>query len=65
MWQLGGDFIPGTSNDFGGSSHSEFGQLLFLTYPVVGGPNTRTNDFRNVLSSNPCTSGQNDQGNEH
>ena len=65
LWQLGGDFIPGTVNDFGGSSTAEFGQLLFLTYPVVGGPNTRTNDFRNVLSSNPCTSGQNDQGSQN
>jgi hypothetical protein len=56
FWQEGGDFIPGTTNDFGGSSTTAFGPLLFLTYPTAAGPNTRTNDFRNVLSSNPCTS---------
>ena len=53
-WQLGGDHIPGTSNDFGGSSTSEFGSLLQSFYPGVGGPIFRYNNFRQVLSSNPC-----------
>jgi hypothetical protein len=54
-WQLGGDHIPGTSNDFGGSSTSEFGSLLTSVYPGVGGtPISRINNFRQVLSSNPC-----------
>jgi hypothetical protein len=55
LWQLGGDFIPGTTNDFGGSSAAEFGPLLSLAYP--GANNTasfRFNNFRNVLPFNPC-----------
>ena len=56
FWQLGGANIPGTTNTFGGGSAAEFGPLLFLDYP---GPNLipihRTNDFRQVLASNPCT----------
>jgi len=54
-WQLGGANIPGTTNTFGGNSTAAFGPLLFLDYPVAGFvPSHRTNDFRNVLSSNPC-----------
>ena len=54
-WQLGGANIPGTTNTFGGNSTAAFGPLLFLDYPVAGfTPSHRTNDFRNVLSSNPC-----------
>jgi hypothetical protein len=55
VWQLGGAFIKGTTNSFGGSSAAEFGPLLFSFYP---NPNPairlRTNNFRNILSSNPC-----------
>ena len=55
FWQLGGGHIPGTTNTFGGSSAAEFGPLLFLDYPGPGfTPIHRTNDFRQVLSSNPC-----------
>jgi hypothetical protein len=55
FWQLGGANIPGTKNTFGGSSTTEFGDLLFLYYPGPGfTPIHRTNDFRNVLTSNPC-----------
>jgi hypothetical protein len=54
VWQEGGTFIPGTTNTFGGSSTTEYGPLSFITYPTNVGPNTRTNDFRNVLTSNPC-----------
>jgi hypothetical protein len=54
-WQLGGDHIPGTTNDFGGNSTKAFGPLLVLDYPAAGGlVTTRYNNFRNVLSSNPC-----------
>ena len=56
VWQLGGGNIPGTTNTFGGSSTTGFGPLLFFTYPGPAGPITRTNNFRNVLSSNPCPS---------
>jgi hypothetical protein len=55
FWQLGGAHIPGTTNTFGGSSRAEFGPLLFLDYPGPGfTPIHRTNDFRRVLSGNPC-----------
>ena len=54
VWQLGGGNIPGTTNTFGGSSTTGFGPLLFFTYPGPAGPITRTNNFRNVLGSNPC-----------
>jgi hypothetical protein len=55
LWQEGGAFIPGTTNDFGGSSTTEYGPLLSLVYP--GGsnqPSFRFNNFRNILPSNPC-----------
>ncbi len=55
VWQLGGPYIKGTTNTFGGNSAAEYGPLLFSFYP---NPNPavrlRTNNFRNVLSSNPC-----------
>ena len=55
VWQLGGTDIKGTTNTFGGNSAAEFGPLLFSFYP---NPNPamrlRTNNFRNVLGSNPC-----------
>ena len=55
VWQFGGTHIKGTTNTFGGNSASEFGPLLFSFYP---NPNPavrlRTNNFRNILSSNPC-----------
>jgi hypothetical protein len=55
LWQLGGTHIPGTKNTFGGTSTAEFGPLLFLDYPGPGfTPIHRTNDFRRVLSHNPC-----------
>jgi hypothetical protein len=56
-WQLGGASIPGTTNSFGGSSTTEFGSLLLSAYPAANGqPTLRYNNFRNVLSSNPCPS---------
>ena len=58
MWQLGGAHIPGTINNFGGSSTSEFGSLLALAYPAAGGvPTFRYNNFRRVLTNNPCPRG--------
>ncbi len=53
-WQLGGANIPGSTNTFGGTSTAEYGSLLQLSYPSVGGVVYRYNNFRNVLSSNPC-----------
>jgi len=55
VWQFGGPNLKGTTNTFGGNSAAEYGPLLFSFYP---NPNPavrlRTNNFRNVLSSNPC-----------
>jgi hypothetical protein len=57
-WQLGGPYIPGTTNTFGGNSTAEFGPLLILAYPTQasGTPTVvlRYNNFRNILGSNPC-----------
>jgi hypothetical protein len=58
VWQLGGTHIPGTTNTFGGNSTAEYGPLLLSNYPNVGfHPRFRYNNFRRVLSSNPCPSG--------
>ena len=54
VWQLGSATIPGTTNTFGGTSTAEYGGLLLLAYPAPGGPTLRYNNFRQVLSSNPC-----------
>jgi hypothetical protein len=58
-WQLGGANIPGTKNTFGGSSTAEFGPLLQLAYPAATPPGSvtvRYNNFRQILSTNPCPS---------
>jgi len=56
VWQLGGAFLPGTTNSFGGTSTTEYGPLLASAYPAVGGvPTFRYNDFRRVLNNNPCS----------
>ena len=55
-WQFGGADIRGTTNTFGGTSTTEFSNtLLPLVYARPTGPVTRFNDYRRVLSSNPCT----------
>jgi hypothetical protein len=58
-WQLGGANIPGTDNTFGGNSTAEYGPLLELAYPAATPPGSvslRFNNFRQVVSSNPCPS---------
>jgi hypothetical protein len=58
-WQLGGANIRGTKNTFGGSSTTEFGSLLASAYPASTPPGSvtvRYNNFRQVLSTNPCRS---------
>jgi hypothetical protein len=56
VWQLGGNFIPGTVNNFGGSSAAEFGNLLVSVYPRTGpGVQGIYENFHNTLGSNPCT----------
>ena len=57
-WQEGGNFIPGTTNNFGGSSTSEYGPLLATVFPTVGatGPTTvtRFDNFNSGDIRNPC-----------
>jgi hypothetical protein len=55
VWQFGGTFIKGTTNTFGGNSTAEFGPLLQSVYPGPGfTPILRYNNYRSVLSANPC-----------
>jgi hypothetical protein len=54
-WQEGGKFLPGTTNDFGGSSTSEFGPLLKTVYPIA--PFTierKIDNFNSGNMANPC-----------
>jgi hypothetical protein len=54
-WQEGGDFIPGTTNDFGGSSTTEYGSLLQTVYPAAGFTTVlRYNNFNSGDVPNPC-----------
>jgi hypothetical protein len=54
QWQLGGPFIPGTRNTFGGTSTAEYGPLLQSAYPTPTGAVLRFNNFRQILARNPC-----------
>jgi hypothetical protein len=55
VWQQGGNFIPGTTNHFGGSSTAEYGPLLKTAYPDAGFKVTRLfNNFNSGDFSNPC-----------
>jgi hypothetical protein len=56
LWYEGGPNFPGNTQSFGGSSATEFGPLLRLDYPDPTEDLPRFNDFRNVLSTNPCPS---------
>jgi hypothetical protein len=54
-WQQGGNFIPGTTNHFGGSSTTEFANLLTTVYPGDDGtPFERINNFNSGDLPNPC-----------
>jgi hypothetical protein len=54
-WQLGGPFIPGTLDDFGGSSKAEFGPILANFYPSPNGqPQYIYENFHQTLPLNPC-----------
>jgi hypothetical protein len=55
MWQEGGKFLPGTTNDFGGSSASEFGPLLRVPFPEAGFTISRVFvNFNSGIMANPC-----------
>jgi len=54
-WQEGGPFIPGTLDDFGGSSEAEFGPILANFYPATNGqPQFIFENFHRTLPFNPC-----------
>jgi hypothetical protein len=54
-WQEGGPFIPGTINNFGGSSTSEYGPLLKTVYPRPGFTTASLfNNFNSGDRQNPC-----------
>jgi len=57
-WQEGGDFLPGTVNNYGGSSAAEYGPLLSTVYPIPG-PTTvaRYNNFNSGDQPNGCPVG--------
>jgi hypothetical protein len=58
IWQEGGNFIPGTTRHFGGSSTTEFGGLLRTVYPEAGfTTQTLINNFNSGDMSNPCPVG--------
>jgi len=59
FWQEGGPYIPGTTNTFGGSAHSEYGPLRVIHYPTApfGTITKRSNDFSSNIASNPCPAG--------
>lgn len=64
LWQLGGPDIPGTVNNFGGSATVAYGSELHMFFPTAADtthPNgTATlfvNDFRRILSRDPCREG--------
>lgn len=55
IWQEGGGSIPGTTNNFGGTSTAEYGGLLLSDYPAAGFTITqRYNNFHRTLGYNPC-----------
>lgn len=57
-WQEGGPFLPGTVNNFGGSSTAEFGPLLHTLYPEPGFTTaTLIRDFNSGDMRNPCRGG--------
>ncbi len=54
-WQLGGPFLPGILDDFGGNSKAEYGNILALFYPAANAqPQYIYEDFRQILPINPC-----------
>ncbi|MFI5100561.1 MAG: hypothetical protein ACHQE5_08610 [Actinomycetes bacterium] len=57
-WQEGGASIPGTINNFGGSSTTAFGGLLSTVYPEAGFTTvTLFENFNRDLGGNPCLPG--------
>jgi hypothetical protein len=60
LWQEGGASIPGTANTFGGTSATEFSTTPEPSVYISGtsslpGSQIKFENFRQILSSNPCT----------
>jgi hypothetical protein len=54
-WQEGGRFLPGTINNFGGTSTAEYGPLLRVLFPEAGfTTSTPFVDFNSGDRANPC-----------
>jgi hypothetical protein len=56
-WSLGGPFIPGTTDSFGGNSVTEYGRLFASLFPGTAGPRYIIENYRRILS-NPCPNRQ-------
>lgn len=64
VWQLGGPNIPGTTNNFGGSSTTEFGGISGVAFAEIATPAQPNGssiiifgNYRRVLNENPCRNG--------
>jgi hypothetical protein len=53
-WQIGGNFIPRTTEHFGGNATTAFGPLAFVPFQNLNGSVIATNDNRRILDRNPC-----------
>jgi hypothetical protein len=54
-WREGGKYLPGTTNNFGGSSTAEFGPLLKSVFPEAGFTTASVYDnFNSGNMPNPC-----------
>ena len=61
QWQEGDRFLPGTVNDFGGSSKTEYGPILANFYPAPNGkPQYIYETFHRTLPYNPCPANENE-----
>jgi len=57
VWDLGGPNIKDATNNFGGSSTTAYGSLLFINYVSsvnANGVTSAAENYRNIISSNPC-----------
>ncbi len=54
-WQLGGPYLPSTTDTFGGDSAAEYGAIEASVYPASNGlPQYILENFHRTLPSNPC-----------
>jgi hypothetical protein len=60
-WQIGGNFIPRTTQHFGGNATAGFGPLAFVPFQNLNSSVIATNDNRRIVNPNPCHVELNDQ----